>query len=93
MTVELVHGNGLIVGLESGNVWFWRQAFWWDSLLVPRYPAVSSGIRYSCASHPCSHVFLGTVDLRTKRKKGGNQENPHVFLYVVRKSTVNSSRV
>ena len=70
MTVELVHGNGLTVELVRGNVSSWRQAFRWDSLLVPWYPAVSGSIRYSYAPHPCSHVALETVDVSTKNKKG-----------------------
>ena len=64
MTGELERGNGLPVGLERGNVLG----------LEPNVLAglvacheVSNGIQYSYASHPCSHVFLETVDVREKK--------------------------
>ena len=64
MTGELERGNGLPVGLEHGNV----------LALVPNVLVglvtsheVSNGIQYSYASHPCSHVFLETVDVREKK--------------------------
>ena len=43
---------------------------------------VSNGIQYSYASHPCSHVFLETVDVREKKiKKEGIRKTLFVFLY------------
>ena len=73
MTGELERGNGSTVGLKHGNVWLWRQTFLVG--LVTSHE-ISNGIQYSYASHPCSHVFLETVDIREKNKKGRNQENP-----------------
>ena len=64
MTGELERGNGSTVGLERGNVWLWRQTFL--AGLVTSHE-VSNGIQYSYASHPCSHVFLETVDIREKK--------------------------
>ena len=63
MTGELERGNGLPVGLVRGNVLALAP-----NVLVGLVTSheISNGIQYSYASHPCSHVFVETIDVGEK---------------------------
>ena len=55
---------------------------------------VSNGIQYSYASHPCSHVFVETIDVGEKKlEKEGSGKPSLYFCIVVRMRIVDSSCV